>query len=167
MNDRRDQVPPPPRQWQIRLNTALELVRRNVTDPGILGQLDDVESAVWTADRDRIQLVETLTGLHPERASRELKEALRRNFESPSEANKSLAHSLRMRHQSINALQDRIEELDRTIDKTIADVEALAASSAQLALRPTTSPGRADEMMKHLAHDLEILSQVHNDLARR
>lgn len=166
MNHSRDQVPPPPRQWQVRLNNALELVRRNVTDPGILRQLDDVEGAVWTADRDRIALTDTLAGLQPERAGRELKDALRQSFENPSEANTSLAQSLQLRHQSINALQDRIEELDRTIDKTTADVEALAASSAQLALRPTTSPALADEMMKHLAHDLEVLSQVHDDLAR-
>ncbi|NNE96733.1 MAG: hypothetical protein HKN24_11970 [Acidimicrobiales bacterium] len=161
----RSQDPPPPRQWQGRLGSALALARQNVSDPGILRRLEDVEGALWNADRDRLALIGTLDGLQPERASRELKDALRENFENPSEANLSLAESLQLRHESINALKDRIEELERTIDKTTADVEALAASSAQLALRPGNSAAGVEQMMHHLTHDLEVLSNVHEQLA--
>jgi len=161
----RGQEPPPPRQWQGRLGSALALARRNVSDPGILRRLEEIEGALWTADRDRLALIDTLNGLRPERASRELKDALRESFENPSQANRSLAESLQLRHESINALRDRIEELDRTIDKTTADVEVLAASSAQLALRPGTPASGVEQMMQHLTEDLEILSSVHEQLA--
>ena len=160
----RAQEPPPPRHWQGRLGSALALARQNVSDPGILRRLEEVEGALWNADRDRLALIETLNGLNPERASRELKDALRESFKNPSDANRSLAESLQLRHESINALQDRIEELDRTIDKTTADVEVLAASSARLALRPGSATG-VEQMMQDLTEDLEILSSVHEQLA--
>ncbi len=159
-----DPAPPPPTRWQARLNASMVLVRQHVTDPVILRRLGEIEGALWTADADRKRLEETLVQLQPERANRELKDALRRDFEDPSAANASLAQSLQRRHEGIHGLQDRIEQLERSIEETIADVEVLAASSAQLRLNNAVSGAESDRLMDHLNEDLRILSKVHEDL---
>ncbi len=158
-----DFSPPPPTLWQGRLQSAEALIKSNVSDPGILRRVDDIQAALWTADQDRKRMEQTLQQIQPERAARELKDALRDQFEDPSNAVDDLVASLQRRHETIHSLQDRIESIESSIDRTVADVEQLAASSAQLALGSSAS-GHA-ELMEHLNEDLEILAKVHRELA--
>ncbi len=164
-------VPPPPELWQQRFDSALRLIGEHVSDPSILRRVSDLEVSLVTADADRRRLEATLAQLDTERATRELKAALRRNLESPSPANEALVDSLKRRHESIHALQDRIELLERSVDQTIADLEILAASTVELALRPGAGGGdrlgEHDAVIADLQRDLEVLEQVHRDLADR
>lgn len=162
-------VPPPPGLWQQRFDSARRLIGEHLTDPSILRRVGDLESSLATAEADRRGLESALAQLEPERATRELKEALRRNFESPSAANEAVVDSLQRRHESLHALQDRIEVLRRSVEQTIADLEILAASAVELALSSAGSPpgARHDAVVADLQRDLEILEQVHRELADR
>lgn len=164
-------MPPPPELWQQRFDSAHRLIAEHVSDPSILRRVSDLEVSLVTADADRRRLETTLAELDTERATRELKAALRRNLDSPSPANQALVDSLQRRHESMHALLDRVELLHRSVEQAIADLEILAASTVELALRP--GPGGGDRFGRHdaviadLQRDLEILEQVHRDLADR
>lgn len=162
-----DPVPPPPERWQQRFDSAHRLIGEHLTDPSILRRVGDLEASLVTAETDRRRLEQALAQLDPERATRELKDALRRNFESPSASNQALVDSLQRRHESMHALKDRIEFLRRSVEQAVADTEILAASTVELALRSGAGDGAHEAVIADLQRDLEILEQVHRELADR
>lgn len=136
-----------------------------ISDPDTAARLDTVETALESAVADRARVAEALTKLDPERAARELKDALRRAQTSPGGPDDDHIATMRRRHETIHALRDRLEQIDRQIEKTLVDVEALAARSVGLAASPTTDSALGGDLDR-LHADIAAIEAAHDEIRR-
>lgn len=146
-----------------RIEDARKVISRHAGSSAALVVLDDIERSLTTAVDDRERLEQVLTDLDPERATAELKAALR-SRSSPEDADTPEITSLRRRHDTINALQNRLDELSRRIERTFVDVETLAAQTAVASLASSDDGGVA-EQLRQLTDDAAALEAAHRELA--
>jgi hypothetical protein len=135
------------------------MIDRNRPTAEVSHRLGAIERSLVEADADRDGLVTVLAQLDPERASADLKRALR----TPG-TSEDLVASLRRRHETVNDLLNRLGDLDQRVETTLVDLETLAARSAEVAL---LARGR-DDTEEHLARldlDLAALAEAHRELA--
>ena len=126
-------------------------------------RLDAIEAALTSAESDRIRVEGALERLDPERATAELKSALRANPTRPGEPEDPTITTLRRRHEAVNGLMDRRDELERRVDATVADLEALAAQSFDLGVTNRADATIEDELAR-LHQDLTALEQAHDEV---
>jgi DNA repair exonuclease SbcCD ATPase subunit len=158
---------PPPPPWRLRLDASRDLIRRHAADPSIEARLDDLERILTTAVADQEKAGLAVAQLDPDRAARELKDALRRRDHTPGPALEEQISSLQRRYETIHALQDRADELDRRIETTLTDLDSLAARSVTLALTASRSPAaELAEELHRLHTDLTALELAHDELRR-
>ena len=120
-------------------------------------QLAAVERSLVEADADRANLEQAVAGLDPERVTGELKAALR----APA-VDQSLIDSLRRRHETVNDLLNRLDDLDRRVAVTVADLETLAARVSVGAVGQ--GGDRAQEELAQLELDVEALAAAHREI---
>ena len=115
------------------------------------------------ATADLAQLDGLIAELDPERATRELKEALRRRTRNPASVDDALIDTMRRRYETIHTLHDRRAALDARIERTIADIEALAARSVDLS-HGSAGRGALGAELDRLHTDLTALEAAHREL---
>lgn len=163
---RRDRSDPPPvSPLQARIDQARALVHEHADDPTIDARIDAVEVAVAATSADIERLGTAIARLDPERSSRELKDALRSQHLRPGSVSDDHIATLRGRHEAINGLENRREDLAAGIERTIADLEALAARCVGLSLTRTGhDPRRLHAELDRLRLDLAALEAAHDEL---
>jgi len=158
----RSGAPEPP--WKPRVAAARRIIERQRGDDGALhAQLATIEEAMEAATADLAQLGALIAELDPERATRELKDALRRRTRDPASVDDALVDTMRRRYETIHALEDRRGALDARIDRTVADIEALAARSIELS-RSIDDRGALGVELDRLHADLTALEAAHREL---
>lgn len=148
-------------EWERRIGAAKELIEAQGPPAWILTRLDSFHVAVADAVADRDRLRSSLGRLDLDGAARELKAALRSAGAGDEHAR--LVASLRQRYESINALHNRVESLDATIERALADVDVLAARAVGLGSREDA--WRLDATARRLDDDLTALERAHDELA--
>lgn len=148
---------PPVPAWRARVDEARALIRSQGTPPWVDDRLDEVERSLAEAEEDRQRLAAAIERLEPERATSELKEALR-----SGRIEESRVAALRRRHDTVHELLNRRDALESRIDAAVVDLELLAARVL------TMSTGDAeDEVGTHLERlrdDIRALEQAHDEL---
>jgi hypothetical protein len=113
--------------WRARVDELSGLL---ASAPGpAAASVADVVAALEAAEQDHGRLVAALATLDPDRATQELKAALREAGDRPGPEQEARIATLRRRHDSVQALANRREVLRGAIDRTVVDLEALAASA--------------------------------------
>ncbi len=120
-------------------------------------QLVAVERSLVEAEQDRANLGQAVAGLEPERVTAELKTALR----SPG-VDQGLVDSLRRRHETVNDLLNRLDALDQRVERTVADLETLAARVSVGAVGRGSE--RARQELEQLELDVEALAAAHREI---
>lgn len=163
---RRDRNEPRPvSPQQMRIDQARALVREHAGDPAVEARIVDVEAAVAAATADLDRLRDAIARLGPERSLRELKDALRARQRRPGSVSEDHIGTLRSRHEAINGLENRREALEAGIERTIADLEALAARCVSLSLtRSGSDPRPLHDELDRLRRDLAALEAAHDEL---
>ena len=100
-----------------------------------------------------------LQHLDVDEAAAALKRALRRS----TPGDDALVRSLRERYESIHRVHNRVDELDRIVERALVDVEALAARSLDLGAR--RDAWELDDAVQRLADDVLALERAHDEIA--
>ncbi len=150
-------------EWSARIDTARAMLR-DLHGASFDDHLTAIDRALRTADLDRAELARAIRRLDPDRAAAELKAALRsrRDATGPDDP---LVLTLRRRHESIHALQNRLDDLDRHIEATLVDLDVLVARSVEQSLVRSSAPIRLDDELERLRLDAEALAAAHAELA--
>ncbi len=119
-----------------------------------------LERLLADSEVDHDRLASSVDQLDIERARDELKSALR--FADGSPAHCELIGSLRRRYETINELINRQSALRAAIDRTVVDLELLAARSVELGSRDDL--WRLDESVRRLQHDVDALELAHREV---
>jgi hypothetical protein len=128
--------------------------------PWIAEQLVDLRRGLLEAEAECGRLAAAADRLEPERARRELKDALAEQRRSPYSADDAQIARLRERYGAINRLLDRHEELRLGIDRALLDLDVLAATAVQrdsLNDLDDNDEGALSEQIEHLRIDLAAL----------
>ncbi|MFN3218257.1 MAG: hypothetical protein ACE367_17320 [Acidimicrobiales bacterium] len=161
---RRGQPSAPEPPWKSRVAAARRIIERQRGDDATLhAQLATIEAAMEAATVDVAQLGELIAELDPERATRELKDALRRRTRDPASVDDALIDTMRRRYETIHTLEDRRSALDARIERTVADIEALAARSIELS-HSIDGRGALGAELERLHTDLTALEAAHREL---
>lgn len=147
--------------WRRRFDAARSTIAEQRPPAWLTSDLADVERALSEVAADLDRLRAGLARLDPEQATRELKEALRRP--AVGAEHERLIASLRERYESIHRAENRADVLASTIDRAVADVEALAARS--VALGADDEAWRLDATVRRVSDDVLALEQAHADVA--
>ncbi len=147
--------------WRTRFDEAQRLIEAQQPPSWVGDRLGAVEAALLTAESDRARLREALAQLDPERARRELKDALREQPGVPGEARDRRLALLRERHDTVNSLLNRDEALDTRIETAIVDLELLAVRAIEAR---TTNDWAIESELDRLRTDLTALEQAHDEL---
>ena len=158
---RRASDPPPAPAWQQRFDRARLLIESQRPPAWIAGRLTDLERALAATDDDRQRLTAALSGLDVDRAGAELKEALR--SPDPSDSHRQLVDSLRERYETIHGLINREADLATTIERSLADLDLLAARSVELG--SSAERWELERTVGLLADDVRALELAHRELA--
>lgn len=158
---RRPEAQPAPPEWEQRIRAARDLIDAQSPPAWLAARLEVFRTTVATSVGDLERLRSGLARLDPDRAGRELKDALRRPRPLPE--HDRLVESLRQRYDSINRLKNRVDELEAAIERALADLDALAARSVGMGGRD--GAWRLDETARLLDDDLTALEQAHVELA--
>lgn len=148
-------------EWERRIVAARTLIEAQQPPSWIEARLDAFHRGVAAAVADRDRLRASATQLDVDRASRELKDAMRDRRPGPD--HERFVASLRQRYESINRLHNRVEELDAAVGRALADIDVLAARSIELGSRDEA--WRLDETARRLDDDLTALERAHDELA--
>lgn len=153
--------PPPPSAtaWRQRVDSARALIRHHRHDPTTEARLDRVQVSLDQAAADQASLRQAVAHLDPDRVARELKAAMR-----ATDRSEPLVATLRQRYETVHALQNQLDELSQRIDATVADVETLAARTAQTMLGAGSAP-TLDSELGQLNDDLTALAAAHDEIA--
>jgi hypothetical protein len=126
-------------------------------------RIGTLERLLLDAESDHDRLTVALGQLDLDRATAELKSALRNQSPSPTPQEHQLVATLQARYESIHDLLNRRTALRRTIDQALVDVDLLAARSVDLGAR--ADRWQVDDTVERLRIDLDALEQAHRELA--
>ena len=153
-----------PAPWRSRVDRALDIIRRKDDGPITGARLTEIDEALERSREDRARLQRALGELDAERAARELKEALRARPD-PTAPDSATILTLRRRYESIHALENRLDELDRAVETTVADLEALAAAAVELSFQGPGSEVNLESLLQTLRADSAALASAHDEVA--
>lgn len=162
---RRRGAQPEPTPEDARIEAARATVLRVAPESSALALIDDIQQAVATARADRARLREVLDGLDPDRATADLKQALR---ERPSPLDPDTPHilALRRRHETVAEVRNRLDDLARRIERALVDVETLAAQTAAASIRVDgIDDDELDGRLRRLSDDAASLAAAHQELS--
>ena len=158
---RRDTASPGPRD--PRLAAARATIVDHGADPAALDLIDEIDAAVATAREDRRRLEGSLATLDPERASAELKRALRAR-PTPMAPDTPEITALRKRYETIARLANRVEEIEIQVSETLIDAETLAAQTIVTAI-DRTEDAEFRRQLGALQRDAAALADAHRAVA--
>ena len=151
--------------WRSRVDEARALIRSSESPSWVDGSLDEVDRSIdeierglLAAEADREKLAAAIAQLDPDRARRELKDALRSGA-----AAEDRLDMLRRRHDAVNDLMNRRERLGERIDTAVIDLELLAVRAVE-AGTGASSRDSVDEQLGRLRDDLRALETAHEEL---
>ena len=153
-----------PAPWQARVDHAVAIILRNDTAATTRARLAEVEDALEQSREDRTRLERAVRELDPERAARELKAALR-SRPDPTAPDSPAILTLRRRYESIHGLENRLDLLERRVENTVADLEALAAAAVDLSLQGSTGGTGLSSLLETLRIDSAALARAHEEVA--
>ena len=160
---RRKQGPVP--VWRERVDRAMALIGEH--DDVVVGSgadLTRVKAALTDADLDITRLDEAIAKLNPGSINDELKAALR-SRPDPTAPDTPLIVSLRQRHETIHTLQNRRDDLAERVERTLADLDALAAKTVELSFVVAGSSDGLRNEVQGLTSDVDALMRAHQQLA--
>ena len=158
---RREAESPGPRD--PRLAKARATIADHGADPAALDLIDEIDQAIATAREDQRKLEGSLAALDPDRATAELKAALRAR-PSPMAPDTPEIVALRKRYETIARLVNRVEDIDIQISGTLIDAETLAAQTIVTAI-DRTEDAEFRRQLGALQRDAAALAAAHRDLA--
>ena len=165
---RREPEPAPiTHPWSARLASARSTAETHAPDSAVLRGIDEVHDRLLDAEQDRERLGQALAQLDPAQSGRALKDALRATQERPGSVSDAHLAVLRERFDTVNRLQDRVDELGERIESTVIHVELLAVRTVEAtALGGSTDQvdGRLAEPLEQLRVDVAALSAAHDEL---
>lgn len=160
---RRKPTPAPQPAWRERFDRARELVVAQSPPPWMVERLDSLAALLVAAEADHARIGEAVAQLDLDRATSELKSALRSLGPAPSPEQQRLVDTLQARYESIHDLINRRTAIRRSIDQALADVDLLAARSVELGARDDR--WRVDDTVDRLRVEMTALEQAHRELA--
>lgn len=129
----------------------------------MIERLDALDRMLVEAEADHDRLDAALAQLDLERATSELKAALRSQSADPSPQEQQLVESLRARYETIHDLINRKAGVRRSIDHALVDVDLVAARAIELGAR--ADRWQLDETVERLRIDIDAFEQAHGDVA--
>lgn len=156
----RPDPPVPSPAWVQRVDRAIDLITDTSPPPWITERLVDLRSGLLAAEVECRRVAAAVDRLEPDRARREFKDALAEQRRSPYAADDARIARLRERYDAINKLLDRHDELRLGIDRTLLDLDVLAATAVQrysLNDLDDNDEGALSEQIEHLRIDLAAL----------
>ena len=127
-------------------------------------RVDELVQALHAAEADRAALHAAIDELGGDRVPDDLKQALRDAQRRPGGADDARVAALRRRHETVNGLRNRAEELSRRIDATVSDLELLAARTVELSVGRRLLDGDVGDELARLHDDLTALELAHEEL---
>ena len=127
------------------------------------GGLNSGDQAIATAREDQRKLEGSLAALDPDRATAELKAALRAR-PSPMAPDTPEIVALRKRYETIARLVNRVEDIDIQISGTLIDAETLAAQTIVTAI-DRTEDAEFRRQLGELKRDASALADAHRAVA--
>jgi hypothetical protein len=149
--------------WRERFDRSRELIRAQSPPPWMIDRLDALDHQLLAAEADHDRIGTALGQLDLDRATRELKDALRSQGPHPAPESERLIAALQARYESIHDLFNKQAAIRRGIDATIVDVELLAARSVELGA--SADRWQLDATAEQLRFDLEALALARRELA--
>lgn len=126
-------------------------------------RLDGLDRLLLDAEADHARIGAAVTGLDLDRATAELKAALRGQGPSPTPDQQRLAATLQARYESIHDLMNKQTTIRRSIDQALAEVDLLAVRSVELGAR--ADRWQVDDTVARLQIEMTALEQAHRELA--
>lgn len=126
-------------------------------------RLDSLDRMLSDAETDHARLGTAIAQLDVDRATRELKHALRSQATDPSPDSQHLVVALQARYETIHDLIAKQTSIRRTIDRALVDIDLLAARSIDLGGR--SDGWQVDDTVERLNVDLAALHQARQELA--
>ncbi|MEM9464306.1 MAG: hypothetical protein AAGA90_02985 [Actinomycetota bacterium] len=158
---RRESDAPGPRD--PRLAAARATIAAHGADARALTLIEEIDGAIEVARADQRKLESSLAALDPARAAAELKTALRRRS-SPTAPDTPEIQALRRRHETINRLANRVDEIEEQISRTLVDAETLAAQTIVTAI-DRAEDAEFRRQLGALQRDAALLADAHRDVA--
>ena len=125
-----------------------------------LGELDRL---LVDAEADHDRIGRAVAELDLDRATAELKAALRSRGPTPTPDQQRLVDTLQARYESIHDLMNKQTVIRRAIDQALADVDLLAVRSVELGAR--AERWQLDETVARLGIEMTALEQARRELA--
>lgn len=158
-------VAPSP-EWQLRFDTAVELIRSRPQPPWLEDRLHDLRRVLADTYTTQQRLDTSLAQLGVDQTATQLKAALRDRQHVGGTADRSNTdrriETLRHRYDAVNDMANRRDLIAQQLLDTVADVELLAVQAVHSSTLDTHS---ADDLSAHLERlDIDLRSL---ELARR
>lgn len=162
---RRNPPAPPPSQpaWRERFERARSLVVAQQPPPWMVDRLAELDRLLVSAEDDHDRIGKAVAELDLDRATTELKSALRAQGPAPTPDQQRLVATMQARYESIHDLMNKQAAIRRTIDQTLADVDLLAVRSVELGAR--ADRWQLDETVARLGLEMTALEQARRELA--
>lgn len=129
----------------------------------MVDRLADLDRLLIDAEADHARIGTAVAGLDLDRATAELKAAMRSQGPSPSPDQQRLVATLQARYESIHDLINRQTSIRRSIDQALAEVDLLAVRSVELGAR--ADRWQLDDTVARLQIEMTALEQAHRELA--
>ena len=160
---RRRRTPEVQHAWRERFERATALVTAQSPPPWMVDRLGTLDRLLVEAEADHARIGAAVAQLDLDRATAELKAALRSLGPAPSPEQQRLADTLQARYESIHDLINKQTAIRRSIDQALADVDLIAARSVELGARDDR--WRLDETAERLRIEMTALEAAHRELA--
>lgn len=159
---RRTRLPDPP--WVSRVAAARTRLIDASGDRSMGEVVDRVTTDLRRAEADLAALRQAVHQLNPDHAMAELKVALRNRLD-PTSVDTPLIATLRRRHETANAMQNRIEDLEAHIEATLVDLDVLAARAVEVKLlRGSAERLGFEAELERLRVDSDALTAAHREI---
>jgi hypothetical protein len=150
-------------EWRERFDRSRDLIRAQSPPPWMIDRLDALDGQLVAAEADHDRIGAALVQLDLDRATRELKDALRSQGPHPAPESERLIAALQARYESIHELTNKRAAIRRGIDAAIIDIELLAARSVELGA--SADRWQLDATAEQLRLDLDALALARRELA--
>lgn len=163
---RKTRQPPdlaPQPAWRSRVDDATRLIAAQSPPPWLVQRVAEVELALVAAEADRARLGGAVAAVGDDRATAELKAALRSAPARPTPDEASRLQLLRERHEAVHRMRNQLDALVARIERAVVDLEVLAVRAVEsAALRGDLSD--LDGPLERLRDDLTALDLAHEEL---
>lgn len=159
----RQQPSAPQPAWQARVDDAARLISAQSPPAWLLERVAQVQQALAAAEDDRSRLDAAVAAVGADRATAELKAALRAAPARPTPDEANRLQLLRERHEAVHRMRNQHDELVARIERAVVDLELLAVRAVESAAR-RGDLSDLDGPLARLRDDLAALDLAHEEL---